>query len=83
MEKMMTKIRCKYLDCLFLDERYCSAAAIDLSLDTGCLTYRPIDDEESIGDWDDEEIEAWDEDEETESLWEVEEEEDELDDEEE
>ncbi|MDD2521567.1 MAG: hypothetical protein PHW11_01925 [Anaerolineaceae bacterium] len=76
----MTKIRCKYLDCQFLDERYCSAAAIELNPDAGCLTYRPVDDDVSITDWDSEELESWDEDEETESLWEVEEEEDELDD---
>ncbi len=77
----MTKIRCYYLDCLFLDERHCTAAAVDINPDTGCQTYRPIDDEDNIGDWDDE-LETWDEseDEETESLWEVEEEEDELDD---
>lgn len=79
----MTKIRCKYLDCLFLDERYCTAAAIDLNPDAGCLTYRPIDDEEPLGDWNDDEIEIWDEDgEEPESLWDVEEEEDALDDDE-
>lgn len=77
----MTKIRCYYLDCLFLDERHCTAAAVDINPDSGCQTYRPIDDEDSIGDWDDE-LETWDDadDEESESLWEVEEEEDELDD---
>ncbi|MGI6259366.1 MAG: hypothetical protein ACOYKC_05880 [Anaerolineaceae bacterium] len=76
----MTKIRCYYLDCLFLDERHCTAAAVDINPDSGCLTYRPIDDEESLGDWDDE-LESWDdEDEDSESLWEIEEEEDELDD---
>jgi hypothetical protein len=77
----MTKIRCYYLDCLFLDERHCTAAAVDINPDSGCLTYRPIDDEDNIGDWDDD-LEAWDEsdDDEAESLWEVEEEEDELDD---
>ena len=64
----MTKIRCYYLDCLFLDERHCTAAAVDINPDSGCLTYRPIDDEESLGDWDDE-LESWDdEDEDSESL---------------
>ena len=78
----MTKIRWHYLDCLFLDERHCTAAAIDLSPDAGCLTYRPVDDEDSISDWDDDDLAEWDDvdSEETESLWEVEEEEDELDD---
>lgn len=80
----MTKIRCAYLDCLFLDERHCTAAAIDLNPDSGCQTYRPIDDEDNIGDWEDDELEAWEEaeSEETESLWEIEDEEDELDDDE-
>ncbi len=63
-----------------MDERHCTAAAVDINPDSGCLTYRPIDDEESLGDWDDE-LESWDdEDEDSESLWEIEEEEDELDD---
>ena len=77
----MTKIRCYYLDCQFLDDRYCAAAAVDIKPE-GCLTYSPVEDEVDITDWDDDE---WDEDEgeDTESLWEVEEEEDELDDEEE
>ena len=75
----MTKIRCKYLDCELLDERYCSAAAIELSPDHGCLTYRPAEDPVTLGNWE-EEIEEWEEDDDSESLWEVEEEEDELDD---
>ena len=77
----MTKIRCYYLDCLFLDERHCTAAAVDINPDSGCQTYRPIDDEENTGDWDDDELEDWDEaDDDSESLWEIEEEEDEFDD---
>ena len=54
----MTKIRCYYLDCLFLDERHCTAAAVDINPDSGCLTYRPIDDEaESLWEVEEEEDE--------------------------
>ena len=41
---MATKIRCKYLDCAFLDEGYCISAQIDLDSDKGCLTYQSNDD---------------------------------------
>lgn len=77
----MTKILCKYLDCLFLDDRHCSAAAIEITQEDGCLTYRPSEDDVSISDWDDD-LE-WDEDDDTVGLWEVEEEEDQEDDEDE
>ena len=40
---MATKIRCKYLDCAFLDEGYCISAQIDLDSDKGCLTYQSND----------------------------------------
>lgn len=68
----MPKIRCHYLDCLFLDERYCSAAAIELNPDSGCLTYRPSEDSGSANWEDDVELDDWDElgsDEESEDLW--------------
>ncbi|HOG58309.1 MAG TPA: hypothetical protein PLO92_01385 [Anaerolineaceae bacterium] len=55
----MPKIRCHYLDCLFLDERYCSAAAIELNPDTGCQTYTP-DEETELGNWEEEEeLDEW------------------------
>ncbi|MGB4595055.1 MAG: hypothetical protein WBI14_04040 [Anaerolineaceae bacterium] len=68
----MPKIRCHYLDCLFLDERYCSAAAIEVNPDAGCLTYTPNEEAQPAG-WDDDvELDDWDEmesDEETEDIW--------------
>ena len=39
----MARIRCHYADCVFLDEGYCSAAAIELDPDTGCATYTPTE----------------------------------------
>ena len=56
----MPKIRCHYLDCLFLDERYCSAAAVEINPDSGCLTYTP-NEETTAKSWDeDEELDDWD-----------------------
>jgi hypothetical protein len=39
----MPRIRCRYLDCSYLDEGYCGAAAVILDPDEGCLTYTQID----------------------------------------
>ncbi len=70
----MPKIRCYYEDCIFLDEGYCTAAAVEIDPNQGCLTYKPVGeflDEE--GEWLEEEEafldesledELWDEDEE-------------------
>ncbi len=72
----MARIRCHYADCVFLDDGYCSAAAVEIDPDTGCATYTPSeaakdeewDEEEEADEWeedetDDEEEESWDEDE--------------------
>lgn len=71
----MARIRCHYADCVFLDEGYCSAAAVEIDPDTGCATYTPTeeaaseewDEEEELDGWEDdeedEEEEAWDEEE--------------------
>ncbi len=75
----MPRIRCHYLDCIFLDEGYCSAAAIELDPDAGCTTYSPNEEaveeeewEEELEEWEDEELE------EEEDMW-LEDEEDEED----
>lgn len=58
----MARIRCHYLDCVFLDEGYCSAAAIELDPDSGCMTYSPNAEAASQDDWDeDEEMDEWEE----------------------
>ena len=73
----MARIRCHYADCIFLDDGYCSAAAIELDPDTGCATYVPNeeaakkeewDEEEEADEWEDEELEddeeeTWDDEE--------------------
>lgn len=37
----MARIRCKYLECEFLDDNYCSAALVELDSNRGCLTFTP------------------------------------------
>lgn len=61
----MARIRCHYIDCVFLDDGYCSAAAVEIDPDTGCATYTPNEEsaseeweeEEELDEWDDEELE--------------------------
>ena len=61
----MPRIRCHYADCVFLDDGYCDAAAVEIDADTGCMTYaRPDaveeddwDDEDELDEWEDTEIE--------------------------
>ncbi len=70
----MPRIRCHYMDCVFLEEGYCGARSVELDPDEGCLTYKPdsvvLDDET----WDDDELieDEWEEleiDEEDEEIW--------------
>ena len=73
----MPRIKCHYIDCVFLDEGYCSAAAIELDPDTGCATYSPSDEALAEEDWEEEE-EEWEDDEaddEDDELWDDEEDE--------
>ena len=66
----MPRIKCHYADCVFLDEGYCSAAAVEIDPDAGCSTYSPSD--EAEGEWEEEEEIEWEEEEEEEDdeLWE-------------
>jgi hypothetical protein len=61
----MPRIRCHYTDCVFVDDGYCSAAAVELDPDTGCATYTPNEESEVKGeDWEEEdELEEWEEEE--------------------
>ena len=73
----MPRIRCHYTDCVFLDEGYCGAAAVEIDPDTGCATFAPTD-EAAVAELEDEELEEWEEDEEEdEDSW-LEEDEDEI-----
>ncbi len=53
----MPRIRCHYVDCVFLDDGYCGAAAVEFDPDVGCMTYSRADDLEVENEWDDEEEE--------------------------
>jgi hypothetical protein len=70
----MPRIRCHYIDCVFLDDGYCGAAAIELDPDVGCMTFSRANDLDSENDWEEEEEESdeWEEldiDEEDEEMW--------------
>lgn len=70
----MPRIRCHYDDCVFLEEGYCGAAAIELDPESGCMTYqRDKAETSSEEEWEEEELEELEEDEE-EGLYEEEEE---------
>lgn len=69
----MPRIRCHYMDCVFVDDGYCSAAAVELDPDTGCATYAPADAAAAKDEWDtEEELDEWEDEEEEEDddLWE-------------
>jgi hypothetical protein len=70
----MPRIRCHYIDCVFLDDGYCGAAAVEIDPDTGCMTFSRADDLDVDDDWteDEEETDEWedlDADEEDGDLW--------------
>jgi hypothetical protein len=56
----MAKIKCHYVDCVLLDEGYCSAALVEFDPDTGCATFSPSDAADGSGD---DETAEWEEDE--------------------
>ncbi len=66
----MPRIRCHYLDCVFVDDGYCSAAAVEIDPDTGCATYSPLEGEND-DEWVDDELDEWEDDaeDEDEDLW--------------
>ncbi len=73
----MPRIKCHYVDCVFLDDGYCSAAAIEIDPDSGCATYSPSDAAEE--EWEEEEETEWEEEEseeEDDELWDDDEEDD-------
>ena len=70
----MPRIRCHYVDCVFLDDGYCGAAAVEFDPDMGCMTFSRAADVETDTEWDEEEddLEDWEDlevDEEDDDLW--------------
>jgi hypothetical protein len=50
------------MDCVFLDEGLCSAAAIEIDPDSGCATYSPSEEAAVDEEWEDDELEEWEDD---------------------
>lgn len=80
----MPRIRCHYDDCVFLEDGYCGAAAIELEPEAGCLTYTRAGEaredeaakpegEEFEEEWEEEEEEELYDDEDEDDPWEDEE----------
>ena len=70
----MPRIRCHFIDCVFIDDGYCGAAAVEIDPDVGCMTYSRADDHEAEGEWEEEEeeLDDWedlDAEDEDEDLW--------------
>ncbi len=55
----MPRIHCRYDDCVFLEDGYCGAAAIELEPETGCLTFTRTEDavEKEDEEWEEDELE--------------------------
>lgn len=47
----MPRIRCHYVDCIYLEAGFCTADEIELDPDMGCMTYTQAEEEE----WEEEE----------------------------
>lgn len=58
----MPRIRCRYVDCVFLENGYCGAVRVEIDPDEGCLTYSRLDEETPLD-------EAWEEEEEIDEIW--------------
>jgi hypothetical protein len=70
----MPRIRCHYVDCIFIDDGYCGAAAVEIDPDMGCMTYSHANEVETNNEWTEEEddLEEWEEidvDEDEEDIW--------------
>jgi hypothetical protein len=74
----MPRIRCRYLDCVFLDDGYCTSEMVEIDPDEGCMTYTLVDEGAVDEEWEDDEMDdLWDvddddllgDDEEDDDLW--------------
>ena len=65
----MPRIRCHYIDCVFLDDGFCSAAAVELDPDMGCATFARADEIDVDEDLNFEDMGDWDELDDDEDLW--------------
>ena len=58
----MPRIRCRYIDCIFIEEGLCGAEAVEIDPDEGCLTYTELNDISLVEDeeWEEEDLEELD-----------------------
>jgi len=66
----MPRVRCRYVECVYIESGICGADQIDLDPELGCLTYTQEEEDLSLEadkeEWDEEELieeEEWDEEE--------------------
>jgi hypothetical protein len=59
----MPRLRCHYVDCIYLEGGLCGASAVELDPDEGCMTYTHITDVSTEeDDWDEDSLEeVWEE----------------------
>ena len=60
----MPRIRCRYIDCIFIEEGLCGAEAVEIDPDEGCLTYTELNEISLAEDeeWEEEDLEEdWEE----------------------
>ncbi len=74
----MPRIRCLYLDCIFLDDNFCTAPVVEIDPDLGCATHAPMggdllgekwEEDETLEDWDTEDIDLNTDDDENNDSW--------------
>jgi hypothetical protein len=59
------RIRCHYINCVYLEDGFCGIASVEIDPDEGCRTYKQLGESPDDEDWDDENLEEiWDEEEE-------------------
>ena len=60
----MPRIRCRYVDCVFLDAGYCGASAVEFDPEVGCMTFTHVADAMEDEEWNAEDLdEVWEEEE--------------------
>jgi hypothetical protein len=57
----MPRVRCHYIDCVFIEDGFCGMATVEIDPDEGCRTYRREGDIAEDEDWDEEQLDGiWD-----------------------
>ena len=60
----MPRIRCHYVECVFLDGGYCGASSVEIDPEVGCMTFTHIADASEDDNLDEDETqEGWEEEE--------------------